>query len=472
MEAGHKEDVEGGAPPCTWFCSCCSTDLLRIPVLIVASGLIGIEIAGMFLFTSMTLSVTRDFNLHSMQQGYLLSFASLGALIGSLLAGQVADRKGRRPPVLWSLASLAVFAFLAALAPNYRWLVVLGMGMGLSLGTGVVPVSVLLSETTPESSRITARGVSLCIGGTAGFMMLVAVNFDDPTLMHLHWRDLLKGLSLSSALLCVVAFLCLPESPSFLASMGRPAAYFGGRCRQHELAVLQLHSDITFRAQLGVVFSKRFFSTTVYIMIGGFIAGLVQAGHAYALPQILSKESSLLHAATARMVICCFSVPMAPAAQCTATRLSRSAAMMALTFSSCIVSLSTALLGSWPAPQPVALELLFYMGMTMDPYRAFLGGLLFGEIGADVYPVTTAGFGASIIAVSIGSATIVAPMLFEGLMLLTGHWASFYYVVTTILVLFMLVTLALAPDIEPFEGRDRPSYPKSRMSCKNYGALY
>jgi len=464
--AQEFRDLEyGDEPPCLWACNCCGTDLLRLPVLIIAGGLIGIEVGGMFLFTSMTLSVNLDFELHSVQRGLLVSFASLGALVGSLLVGHIADRRGRRPPVLWSLSSMALFAFLAAHAPSYRVLVALGAAMGFALGMGLVPVSVLLSETTVDSNKMTARGVSLCIGGILGFLMLVAVNFDDSTLMHLHWRALLKGLALSSAVLGAIAFLFLPESPSFLASVSNDFCA-PGRLRQSKRwqwqhatswteGPVRLHSDVTVGTQLGLVFSNRFLPTTLYIGAGGFIAGLVQAGHQYALPQILSKESSLLNAATARMVIALFSVPMAPAAQCTAAKLSRSAAMMALAFSSCIVAISTAMLGTWPAPQPVVLELLFYMGMTMDPYRSYLGGLLFGEIGADVYPTTTAGFGASIVAVSIGVATIIAPMLFEFLLLLTGHWATFYYVMTTLLFGFMIITAVVAPDIEPYRVKIR-----------------
>lgn len=431
----------------------------------------------MFLLTSMTLSATADFQLHSLQQGLLMSLASLGGLAGSLLVGHVADRRGRRPPVLWSLASMATFCFLASLAPTYRVLVALGAGLGFSLGIGLVPVSVLLSETTPEGSRMAARGVSQCLGGVLGFTMLVAVQFDDATLVHLQWRRLLKGLSMSAALLCVLAASCLPESPSFLAGLqGAKQWAQVETCQQQGLPqILWCSDDLTVGRQLRVVFSDRFFLTTLFIGYGGFTLGLAQAGHQYALPQILSKQS-LMAAGTARTLISCLGVPMAPAAQFTASKLSRKAAMMTLASASCVVALSAALFGSWQYPQPVGMELLFYVGISMDPYRAFLGGLLFGEIGADVYPSTTAGFGASIIAVCMGLATITAPILFEIFIVLTGHWATFYYVVAALLLPFILVTLCAGPPIEPYQGLEwqGTSGTLSTMGPqhrRNYGAL-
>jgi len=442
---------------------------LQYTVLIVASGLIGIEIATIFLLTSMTISVTSDFGLSSVQQGLLMSFTAMGGLVGSLVIGHIADCKGRRPPVLCSLAFTAVFAFLAAHAKTYHALVMMGMALGFSLGIGLVPISVLLSETTPEGSRMFARGACQCLGGVCGFMMLVAVQFDDATFRHLHWRSLLRGLSFAAGCLFLLACSCLGESPRIVKMMDRqtrgfdsvwrnlsPASVLGARTchRQGRHMMGSGKGDTTIRGQLNLVFSQRFYRTTIYIGAGAFIAGLVQGGHQYALPQILSKEMSLMNAATARMAISCFGVPMAPAAQYTATKLSRRAALSALGLSSMVVALSTALLGSWPSPQPPAVELIFYFAMSLDPYRAFLAGLLFGEIGADVFPASTAGFGASIVAVSIGVATIVAPMLFESLLLLTGTWATFYYIVSVLIALFLLATWFAAPCVEPCGHRE------------------
>eukprot|EP00429_Kryptoperidinium_foliaceum_P020812 CAMPEP_0176029678 /NCGR_PEP_ID=MMETSP0120_2-20121206/14586_1 /TAXON_ID=160619 /ORGANISM="Kryptoperidinium foliaceum, Strain CCMP 1326" /LENGTH=462 /DNA_ID=CAMNT_0017362905 /DNA_START=56 /DNA_END=1440 /DNA_ORIENTATION=+ len=415
-------------------------------VLIVASGLISLEVAAMFLLTSMTLSVTNDFNLHHVQQGLLMSFASLGGLAGALVVGHMADRKGRRPPLLWALGSLTMFSALASFARTYHELVILGAGIGLSLGGGLVPTSVLLSETTRQDQRMAVRGVCQTLGGVIGFLMLVAVQLDDPTLQHLHWRNLLRGFGCGAAVLWGVAFFCVPESPSFLGASLRATM-------EARMALRDKGSpeEMTVRSQLEVVLSRRFLSTTLYIGLAGMLAGLVQGGNQYALPLILSKESSLVSAAMGRIVIACCGVPMAPAAQCTASRFSRQEALVALGLSSIVVAISAAVLGSYPSPQPAAIEVLFFMGMSVDPYRAFLGGLLFGEIGADVYPTTTAGFGASIIAVSMGVATIVAPLLFEGLKLLTGRWTTFYYVILALLAMFVLATATLKPTVEPYK---------------------
>lgn len=422
----------------------------RITVLVVASGLISLEVGAMFLLTSMTLSVTMDFNLHHVQQGFLMSFASLGGLAGAVIVGHTADRKGRRPPVLWSLASLTLFSALASCAQTYRALVMMGAGIGFSLGSGLVPVSVLLSEATRQDQRMAVRGVCQSLGGVLGFLMLVAVHLDDPTLRHLHWRNLLRGFSCSAAVLWCLAYFCVPESPTFLAASLRAAQDSRRAWRE---AVKLEHEEKTVLSQLQLVFSKRFFGTTVYIGLAGMLAGLVQGGHQYALPLILSNESSLVSAAMGRMAIACCGVPMAPLAQYTASMLTRRHALVALGLSSCVVAISTAMFGMCPSPQPPMVEVLFFLGMSVDPYRAFLGGLLFGEIGADVYPTTTAGFGASIIAVSMGVATIIAPLLFEGLKLLTGRWTTFYYVVLGLLAGFVVATVALDPRVEPFATR-------------------
>src|SRR6201996_3063102 len=70
------------------------------------------------------LFIGKDFHgLTSFDKELLTSILLIGALIGALAAGRIADRFGRRPTVLGTAAVFVVGVMLAAFSPDYSVLI-------------------------------------------------------------------------------------------------------------------------------------------------------------------------------------------------------------------------------------------------------------------------------------------------------------------------------------------------------------
>src|SRR5262245_29783017 len=74
------------------------------------------------------------------QIGMMISAGFVGQLIGALLFVWVAERFGRMPAMIWSIATFAVMSLVCAFAWDYQSLVAFRVLQGIGLG-GEVPVA-------------------------------------------------------------------------------------------------------------------------------------------------------------------------------------------------------------------------------------------------------------------------------------------------------------------------------------------
>ncbi len=179
--------------------------------------------AFLFGFTSAIISgallqLKNQFALTPWQQGILVSILLLGALLGSLFAGGLADRIGRKRALFLLGLLLLLGSIGSGEAGNFLFLVAARGLTGIGVGMASVVVPIYLAELAPAKQR----GAFVAINQfaiAAGILIAYVVSwFFSGHLVSGYevWRlSFLVG-AIPSALLLLLTPFC-PESPSWLA---------------------------------------------------------------------------------------------------------------------------------------------------------------------------------------------------------------------------------------------------------------
>ncbi|HEY1821138.1 MAG TPA: sugar porter family MFS transporter [Trebonia sp.] len=164
------------------------------------------------------LFVKKDFGgLSSFQQELVTSLLLVGAVVGALTAGRIADVLGRRLTVLITALVFIVGVLLAAFTPTYPLLLIARFIIGLAVGSASMVVPLYIGEIVPP--RMRGGLVSLNqLAITAG--ILVSYLIDYGLSGSGNWR-LMFGLATVPAVLLFVGMLFQKESPHWLIRQGR-----------------------------------------------------------------------------------------------------------------------------------------------------------------------------------------------------------------------------------------------------------
>lgn len=157
--------------------------------------------------------------LTSFWMGLIGAGALLGILFGSLFAGYLADRVGRRPlftSVMFLSVALSISQFFIA-EPAILALVrfLLGMTIGWDYTIGIS----LLSEWTPKAARPRALGWLLVLW-TVGYVLSYIAGFVLNWMGDVSWRMILCTSAVPGVLTAIIR-IGTPESPGWLARKGR-----------------------------------------------------------------------------------------------------------------------------------------------------------------------------------------------------------------------------------------------------------
>lgn len=153
--------------------------------------------------------------------GTIFSLGWAGIMLGTLLAGPIADRSGRRIGVIVSVFFFGIFTLLLARSHAYNEVAVYRFLSGIGLG-GVIPnLMALTSEYAPQRLRgrfitIMSSGIPLgsLLGALVGSVVVPAYG----------WRMLLYIGGVLPFVLALVLLKALPESPVFLVTKGTDGA--------------------------------------------------------------------------------------------------------------------------------------------------------------------------------------------------------------------------------------------------------
>jgi AAHS family 4-hydroxybenzoate transporter-like MFS transporter len=177
--------------------------------------------------------------------GPVFSAGLLGLMIAAMAMGPLADRWGRRWPVILSVLTFAVFALLTARAVSFDQLVIYRFLTGLGLGGAMPNVVALTSEYSPK--RLQAVFVAMLFSGIP-LGALVASSASSVMIPRWGWRSVfyLGGiLPLAIALLLIKT---LPESVRFLTARGKSAAIVSKIMRQISPGIRAEELDLSPRA--------------------------------------------------------------------------------------------------------------------------------------------------------------------------------------------------------------------------------
>jgi MFS transporter, SP family, galactose:H+ symporter len=162
--------------------------------------------------------IEKTFDVDDTAQEIITSWVTLGALVGALVAGTLADKIGRKPTLLFAGALFAVGAVIQAVAPDE--IVLVGGRLVVGFAVGVASVSAPLYAAEMAPARLRGRYVSTYqLGITFGIFIayLVAQLMDAAD-----WR-LMLGLSGVVGIALIFAVLPLPDTPRWYLKVGRRA---------------------------------------------------------------------------------------------------------------------------------------------------------------------------------------------------------------------------------------------------------
>ncbi len=165
-----------------------------------------------FLLTFVTLRIAKDFQVALPAIAFTITLTLLLRPLGALIFGILADRFGRRTPLMIDIICYSVLELLTAFSPNYFVFFILrglfGIAMGGEWGLG----SSLAMESLPTQSRGLFSGI-LQQGYACGYLLAAIAYFVIFTFFpFLGWRAMFV-IGVLPALLVVYIRLGVTESP-------------------------------------------------------------------------------------------------------------------------------------------------------------------------------------------------------------------------------------------------------------------
>lgn len=167
-------------------------------------------------------SMEKSLGLTPTTEGIMTSSLLVGAALGAFFVGRLSDLIGRRPTIKALAVLFFVAALAAVLAPNWEFLSVARVFLGIAVGGASVTVPVFLAEVAPTEKRgglVTRNELAIVTGQLSAF----AINAVIGTVWGEHenvWRYMLI-VAVLPAIALFIGMVRVPESPRWLLSKGR-----------------------------------------------------------------------------------------------------------------------------------------------------------------------------------------------------------------------------------------------------------
>lgn len=180
--------------------------------------------------------VQAQFGLTAVQEGWFVSSALIGCVLGVIVSGEMSDRTGRKPALIASAALFLLSAIGTAVAPGFALLVTARLlgGMAVGIASNVVPL--YISEIAPAHIRgrlVTCYQLAVTIGILVAYISnawllnlsetasgFLTEGFFRFILIDETWRAMF-GIEALPALIFLAGLFIIPESPRWLMQQNR-----------------------------------------------------------------------------------------------------------------------------------------------------------------------------------------------------------------------------------------------------------
>ncbi len=237
-----------------------------------------------FLVTFVTLRIAKDFRVALPAVAFAITLTLMLRPVGALLFGILADRFGRRTPLMIDIICYSIIELLTAFSPNYVVFLLLrglfGIAMGGEWGLG----SSLAMESLPTESRGLFSGI-LQQGYACGYLLGAIVFYLVFTYFpYFGWRSMFI-VGVLPALLVVFIRMGVSESPVW----------------EHQQALHRQRGTNVWRGMLNAIKSRWLIFLYLILLMTGFNA--LSHGTQDNLPTFLQAQLKLGVSATSTITI-------------------------------------------------------------------------------------------------------------------------------------------------------------------------
>lgn len=157
--------------------------------------------------------IAQDLGVGPTQQGLLGAAAVIGAIVGAITMGNLADRFGRRLLLQLDLAAFAAFTLMSAFAWDFTSLFIARLLLGIAIGADYPIAAATVAEFMPRRMRdrpiiamFSFQALGMMSGAAIGILILM-VHPDDSA-----WRWMLAAGMVPAAIVAVLR-IGIPETP-------------------------------------------------------------------------------------------------------------------------------------------------------------------------------------------------------------------------------------------------------------------
>ncbi len=237
--------------------------------------------------------VLKEWHLSPLLGGSIVTYGSIGVMIGAVGLGMLADRIGRKIPLIIGLFFFSFFSGALYWAHSFKAFCILRFLAGLGIGGGMTLTITLTSEFAPAKIRakmVATMFIGFMVGpAIAGMISILCVPLYG-------WRIVLF-FGMLPLLFIPVLYWFMPESIRFLAQKGRYDEAIKELRRIEKAARVSPIKWVpgsfvlpaTYRASVKHLFTKKLAAMTILIWCAYFLTLLTIFGLTTWLPTLLVK---------------------------------------------------------------------------------------------------------------------------------------------------------------------------------------